>query len=140
MRSVLVMLSTLVIFGLGMYQPALAGVVFTINSTDKQTGESLGSMEVLVEGPLLKMTVLDSDESRPGVSQQSDTAVVGESSMTASAMAGAYESGGANKSGKDDSEMVYNAETDEEGQSGLSYTLLDAGTGQAVDPALGIAT
>ena len=59
-------IATLIIF---IQSPVLAGVVFTINSTDKQTGESLGSMEVLVEGPLLKMTFLDSGSQRVEVAR-----------------------------------------------------------------------
>lgn len=39
---------------------AIAGFVFTIENTDKLTGESLGSMEIAVDGLLLKMTYLDS--------------------------------------------------------------------------------
>ena len=47
-------------------QSSVAGVVFTINSTDKNTGELVGSTEVLVEGTLLKMKFTESGNRSAG--------------------------------------------------------------------------
>ena len=102
-------IATLIIF---IQSPALAGLVFTINSTDKQTGESLGSMEILVEGPLLKMTFLDSGSQRVEVTRDiehiPELTIVDEADSALDAS-----SSSANASASDDASVITNTNTSE---------------------------
>ena len=111
------LLAVLFAGSLSLSQYSAAGVVFTINSTDKHTGESLGSTEVLVEGPLLKMTALDSDRDQgdggsasDAVVDAGDTAFAGESAMAAAGamVSGNAPAGPAADTGRD-GEMVFDA-------------------------------
>lgn len=92
----------------GMSQFSAAGVVFTINNTDRHTGESIGSMEVIVEGPLLKMKNLDS-RSQSQTGSMSDAAIDA-ASESAGSLSGGYAGAGATADNDDDGDMIFNAE------------------------------
>lgn len=114
MKSTLRTLGVLLISGLAAHQVALAGVVFTIESRDKNTGEALDSTEVLVEGELLKMTFLEQGRQGAGIeSSTSGVVTAGESAgAAAGAMVGGSMAGGRaahGSGGGSNAEMVFRA-------------------------------